>query len=74
MGSTNWKSEVAFMVIAPVLVGLGEWALASPGMLSGAGVIAGQLESVGTVVLRRVRAFLRCGQMRRVCGWERYRV
>ena len=42
MGSTNWKSEVAFMVIAPVLVGLGVWAFAGhrarapcPAMLSG---------------------------------------
>lgn len=43
MGSTNWKSEVAFMVIAPVLVGLGEWALASPEDAERCGVIAGRL-------------------------------
>ena len=44
MGSTNWKSEVAFMVIAPVLVGLGEWALASPDEdAERCGVIAGRL-------------------------------
>lgn len=43
MGSTNWKSEVAFMVIALVLVGLGEWALASPEDAERCGVIAGRL-------------------------------
>lgn len=43
MGSTNWKSEVAFMVITPVLVGLGVWALASPEDTERCGVIADRL-------------------------------